>query len=166
LQRQKEETERLAAAAKAAQEERLRAQQRALEEARRVQEAQRKAKEDADRRAAEEAERLRQADKLRQQQALKTPKQLDKEHAAEVQALLDAKKATLAPGEVFSDPEFTGERAIAGLPAASQYRPTDYRRLNECLVNPQLMDEKGFNPGDLLQGELGDCWFLSALSVS
>ena len=47
---------------------------------------------------------------------------------------------------------------------ADKYNEYTWRRVSEIYDNPQLFVD-GFDPGDINQGELGDCYFLAVLST-
>lgn len=78
--------------------------------------------------------------------------------------------------EKFVDPEFgptdedpTGACSLYPNGSPPNDRLTDpskvrWLRPSEISVKPRFMDLEGLNAGDVIQGELGDCWFISALS--
>ncbi|KAF8877898.1 hypothetical protein BD779DRAFT_1232292 [Infundibulicybe gibba] len=71
----------------------------------------------------------------------------------------------------FRDIEFDLEndrdRCLHGLHAPSapaKYNPSDVQRVTEIFKNPQFF-VNGADSNDIIQGRLGDCWFLSALAT-
>ncbi|XP_018022767.1 calpain-A isoform X2 [Hyalella azteca] len=69
----------------------------------------------------------------------------------------------LADGELFEDPDFP---AVMESAFFSSRRSTtiEWRRPKELAENPQLFVD-GINRRDVVQGSLGDCWFLSSCSA-
>jgi hypothetical protein len=70
-------------------------------------------------------------------------------------------------GKKFTDPDFPPtDRSLyrdpSRKPAGSSC--TGWKRLSELSAKPQLFKD-GVEAGDVIQGQLGDCWFLGALSV-
>jgi len=83
----------------------------------------------------------------------------------------------LGPTEKYEDPEFgptaddplgkfslypEGEPTFAG---AANPMDVIWLRPHEISKQPRFMDKDGLNASDVAQGELGDCWFVSALSA-
>lgn len=77
--------------------------------------------------------------------------------------------------EKFNDPEFgptktdrDGRCSIYpnGVPPARAIDPSEiiWYRPAQITPKPQWMDTEGINAGDVAQGAIGDCWFISALS--
>lgn len=81
----------------------------------------------------------------------------------EAQRIIDSLKSS--PGHKWEDPEFPAEaRSLHPSDPTKVAAVTRWRRTTEISQNPQLFVDT-IDEGDVVQGALGDCWFLSALSV-
>jgi Ca2+-binding EF-hand superfamily protein len=81
----------------------------------------------------------------------------------EAQQILEALKKT--PGRKWEDPDFPAVSKSLYPTEPSKAAPiTQWRRASELSSNPRLFVDT-IDEGDVMQGALGDCWFLSALSV-
>ncbi|KAG8903532.1 hypothetical protein FRB99_003163 [Tulasnella sp. 403] len=56
------------------------------------------------------------------------------------------------------------DRCLHGLNSYPKYDPADVRRAGDILDNPKFFDD-GATANDIAQGEIEDCWFLSALTI-
>eukprot|EP00741_Cyanophora_paradoxa_P016067 tig00000042_g15511.t1 len=65
----------------------------------------------------------------------------------------------LGPGELFEDREFPGPRLPSEADFTSWLRPAEF-----CPGTPMLF-VRGAEPSDVIQGELGNCWFISSMAV-
>ncbi|KAG5333109.1 hypothetical protein C0989_006285, partial [Termitomyces sp. Mn162] len=68
--------------------------------------------------------------------------------------------------DVEFDLERDRERCLRGLAQDSSdtYKPSDAQRVTAIFKKPRFY-VGGANPSDIIQGKLGDCWFLSALAT-
>ncbi len=73
-----------------------------------------------------------------------------------------------ASGKPFTDKEFPPSDSSLYVdpknPPSSWPKITEWKRITDMFAKPQMFVE-GIEPGDVIQGALGDCWFLGALSV-
>lgn len=75
----------------------------------------------------------------------------------------ELKKKALNSGELFTDPEFPAEeKSLFNTPGKG--RDVKWLRPKDICDNPQLFVD-GVNSCDLIQGELGNCWFVAASST-
>ncbi|KAK7052859.1 hypothetical protein VNI00_004178 [Paramarasmius palmivorus] len=77
-------------------------------------------------------------------------------------------KECRARNRKFRDIEFDlendRERCLHGLGCDETYDPSDVQRVTEIFKNPQFFID-GADSNDLVQGGIGDCWFISALAT-
>jgi len=64
--------------------------------------------------------------------------------------------------EMWEDPEFPHNSNSLG--SLDGVRVSEWKRLSNIIQNPVLFDGK-IEPQDAIQGLLGDCYFLSAISA-
>ncbi|ESK87854.1 hypothetical protein Moror_15302 [Moniliophthora roreri MCA 2997] len=62
------------------------------------------------------------------------------------------------------DLENDRERCLHGLGSDETYEPADVQRITEIFKNPQFFID-GADSNDLVQGQIGNCWFISALAT-
>jgi len=67
----------------------------------------------------------------------------------------------VSSGKLFEDPEFPATDKSLFYSRQTTYKPYKWLRPFEICENPRFFVE-GFSRFDARQGELGDCWFLSA----
>jgi len=126
--------------------------------------------------AAEEEEETRRRDAERRREASEAESRLAKEEAAR-RELMDPQMAKydmlekncLAHGRKFEDLEFPPSMSSiyiepGKLTKGAEYPVNLWRRLSEY-TDGCALSKNGFDPDDLRQGQIGDCWFISAMSV-
>ncbi|EEB98583.1 hypothetical protein MPER_01884 [Moniliophthora perniciosa FA553] len=75
------------------------------------------------------------------------------------------KQTTYAPSrDIEFDLENDRDRCLHGLGSDEHYEPADVQRITEIFKNPQFFID-GADSNDLVQGQIGDCWFISALAT-
>jgi calpain-15 len=65
-------------------------------------------------------------------------------------------------GQKWTDPEFPPDQSSIG--QVDDVGKVTWKRIPDVIKNPQFVSGK-IEPGDILQGSLGDCYFLSAISA-
>jgi len=75
---------------------------------------------------------------------------------------LKARTPSRSHSDKYQDPDFPPSEKF--LPEAAHSKVLAWKRLHELSSDPQIFIS-GVEEGDVVQGALGDCWFISALSV-
>ena len=75
---------------------------------------------------------------------------------------------TIDAGEPWTDPVFPPvfsslAKEDRNVDDMSKFRKIEWKRISDIFTNPVMFDE-GIDPGDVSQGQLGDCYFLAVLS--
>ena len=77
-------------------------------------------------------------------------------------------------GQLWSDPDFPADEASLYMDPINEPDyvkkddPIEWKRPHEIYQHAQespMMVKDGFSPGDVKQGDLGDCWLIGALTV-
>jgi len=89
-------------------------------------------------------------------------KEVQRKAKDECQEPSDFVKEKIEAGEPFTDAEFPPEQKSLSL--KGNYENLTWKRASEIFENPAIFKE-GIEAGDVNQGELGDCYFLCAMSA-
>jgi len=90
------------------------------------------------------------------------PKKVPESKKKESQELKSQAPPPKISSEKYEDPDFPPSEKF--LPEAAHSKVLAWKRLHELSSDPQIFIS-GVEEGDVVQGALGDCWFVSALSV-
>lgn len=74
----------------------------------------------------------------------------------------EIRRKCLATGQLYKDPEFQPSEKILML--EDKQKVSQWCRPKEICANPKFVVD-GFSRFDVMQGSLGDCWFLAALAT-